>query len=76
MRTKRSFRWKDRFSLAIDAIDPIPRFRETGSNVREALINEQIKCKNYLPAQPSVKFKALSAATVVNSALKEAPEDG
>ena len=47
MRTKRSFRWKDRFSLAIDAIDRIPRFRETGSSVREALINEQIKCKHH-----------------------------
>ncbi len=28
----------DRFSLAIDAIDRIPRFRETGSGVREALL--------------------------------------
>jgi xylulose-5-phosphate/fructose-6-phosphate phosphoketolase len=37
----------DRFSLAIDAIDRIPRFAETGSSVREALINEQIKCKNH-----------------------------
>ena len=37
----------DRFSLAIDAIDRIPRFRETGSSVREALINEQIKCKHH-----------------------------
>ena len=34
-------------SLAIDAIDRIPRYRETGSGVREALINEQIACKNH-----------------------------
>jgi xylulose-5-phosphate/fructose-6-phosphate phosphoketolase len=37
----------DRFSLAIDAIDRIPRFREVGSAVREALLNEQIRCRNY-----------------------------
>jgi xylulose-5-phosphate/fructose-6-phosphate phosphoketolase len=37
----------DRYSLAIDAIDRIPRFRETGSSVREALLNEQIACKNH-----------------------------
>ena len=34
----------DRFSLAIDAIDRMPRFRVTGANVREALVNEQIAC--------------------------------
>ena len=37
----------DRFSLAIDAIDRIPRFRETGSSVREALQNQQIACMNH-----------------------------
>ena len=37
----------DRFSLAIDAIDRMPRFRVTGSNVREALRNEQIACQNH-----------------------------
>ena len=37
----------DRFSLAIDAIDRIPRFSDIGSGFREALLNEQIKCKNY-----------------------------
>jgi xylulose-5-phosphate/fructose-6-phosphate phosphoketolase len=37
----------DRFSLAIDAIDRIPRFKVTGSGVREALLNEQIACKNH-----------------------------
>jgi len=37
----------DRFSLAIDAIDRMPRFRVTGSSVREALLNEQIACENH-----------------------------
>ena len=37
----------DRFTLAMDAIDRIPRYRDTGSEVREALLNEQIACKNY-----------------------------
>jgi len=37
----------DRFSLAIDAIDRMSRFRITGSGVREALRNEQIACENH-----------------------------
>jgi len=37
----------DRFSLAIDAIDRMPRFRVTGSGAREALLNQQIACKNH-----------------------------
>jgi xylulose-5-phosphate/fructose-6-phosphate phosphoketolase len=37
----------DRFSLAIDAIDRIPRISEKGSSVREALLNEQISCLNH-----------------------------
>jgi phosphoketolase len=37
----------DRFSLAIDAIDRIPRFRVTGSSAREALLNQQLACKNH-----------------------------
>ncbi|MGE0824357.1 MAG: phosphoketolase [Candidatus Binatia bacterium] len=37
----------DRFSLAIDAIDRIPRFRVTGAHVREALVNQQIACKEH-----------------------------
>jgi len=37
----------DRFSLAIDAIDRIPRFRETGSSVRESLLDQQIACKQH-----------------------------
>lgn len=37
----------DRFSLAIDAIDRMPRFRVKGASVREALVNEQIACKRH-----------------------------
>jgi xylulose-5-phosphate/fructose-6-phosphate phosphoketolase len=37
----------DRFSLAIDAIDRIPRFSETASSVRETLLDRQIACKHY-----------------------------
>jgi xylulose-5-phosphate/fructose-6-phosphate phosphoketolase len=37
----------DRFSIAIDAIDRMPRFCVTGSSVREQLLNEQIACKNH-----------------------------
>ena len=37
----------DRFSLAIDAIDRMPRFRTAGSNARDALLNQQIACKNH-----------------------------
>ena len=37
----------DRFSLAIDAIDRMPRCRVTGASAREALLNQQIACKNH-----------------------------
>ncbi len=37
----------DRFSLAIDAIDRVVRFRATGSSAREALLNQQIACRNH-----------------------------
>jgi xylulose-5-phosphate/fructose-6-phosphate phosphoketolase len=37
----------DRFSLAIDAIDRMPRFRDTGSSAREALLNQQIAYRNH-----------------------------
>jgi xylulose-5-phosphate/fructose-6-phosphate phosphoketolase len=37
----------DRFSLAIDAIDRMPRFRNVASHVREALLDRQIDCCNY-----------------------------
>jgi len=37
----------DRFTLAMDAIDRIPRFRVTGASVREALLDEQIACTQH-----------------------------
>jgi len=37
----------DRFSLAIDAIDRMPRFQVTGASARERLSNEQIACKQH-----------------------------
>ena len=37
----------DRFSLAIDAIDRMPRFQVTGAGVREALLNQQIAAKGH-----------------------------
>ena len=37
----------DRFSLAIDAIDRMPRFHVTGAGVREALLDQQIACKQH-----------------------------
>src|SRR2546426_5630857 len=37
----------DRFSLAIDAIDRIPRYRTRGAEVREHLYNQQIASKNH-----------------------------
>jgi len=37
----------DRFSLAIDAIDRMPRFGATGVSAREALVNEQIACEKH-----------------------------
>ena len=37
----------DRFSLAIDAIDRMPRFRVKGAGVREALVNEQIAAEQH-----------------------------
>src|SRR5437867_2428241 len=37
----------DRFSLAIDAIDRMPRIRDKGAHVREALLDQQIACKNH-----------------------------
>jgi xylulose-5-phosphate/fructose-6-phosphate phosphoketolase len=37
----------DRFSLAIDAIDRMPRFQVTGAGARERLRNEQIACEEH-----------------------------
>lgn len=37
----------DRFSLAIDAIDRVPKLREIGSHAKEKFRNQQIVCRNY-----------------------------
>jgi len=37
----------DRFSLAIDAIDRIPRFHVTGAGAREELVNQRIACQEH-----------------------------
>ena len=37
----------DRFSLAIDAIDRVPRFHVTGAGAREELLNQQIAAKGH-----------------------------
>jgi xylulose-5-phosphate/fructose-6-phosphate phosphoketolase len=37
----------DRFSLAIDAIDRIPRFQVRGADIRELLLNRQITSQNH-----------------------------
>ena len=37
----------DRFTLAIDAIDRIPRLRVTAASVREELVNRRIACEQY-----------------------------
>jgi xylulose-5-phosphate/fructose-6-phosphate phosphoketolase len=37
----------DRFTLAIDAIDRVPRLRVTAAGVRDELVNEQIACQQY-----------------------------
>jgi xylulose-5-phosphate/fructose-6-phosphate phosphoketolase len=37
----------DRFSLAIDVIDRVPRLQVAGAHVKEWLRNQQIECRNY-----------------------------
>jgi len=37
----------DRFTLAIDAIDRVPSLQVRGSHAREALLSEQLDCRNY-----------------------------
>jgi xylulose-5-phosphate/fructose-6-phosphate phosphoketolase len=37
----------DRFSLAMDAIDRVPRLRAIGAHLRQRLRNEQLDCQNY-----------------------------
>jgi xylulose-5-phosphate/fructose-6-phosphate phosphoketolase len=37
----------DRFSLAIDAIDRIPKLQEIGAHAKEKFRNQQIECRNH-----------------------------
>jgi xylulose-5-phosphate/fructose-6-phosphate phosphoketolase len=37
----------DRFSLAIDAIDRVPRLQRIGAHAKEEFRNLQIECQNY-----------------------------
>ncbi len=37
----------DRFTLAIDAIDRVPRLRVIGAHAREELLNRRIECSSY-----------------------------
>jgi len=37
----------DRFSLAMDVIDRVPRLQKVGGHAKERFLNEQIACRNY-----------------------------
>jgi xylulose-5-phosphate/fructose-6-phosphate phosphoketolase len=37
----------DRFSLAMDAIDRVPRLQKIGGHAKERFLNQQIECRNY-----------------------------
>jgi xylulose-5-phosphate/fructose-6-phosphate phosphoketolase len=37
----------DRFSLAMDVIDRVPRLQKVGGHAKERFLNEQILCRNY-----------------------------
>jgi xylulose-5-phosphate/fructose-6-phosphate phosphoketolase len=37
----------DRFSLAMDVIDRVPRLQRTGGHAKERFLNQQIECRNY-----------------------------
>jgi len=37
----------DRFSLAIDAIDRVPRLQKVGAHAKEKFRNQQIACRAY-----------------------------
>ncbi|MGI4811186.1 MAG: phosphoketolase family protein [Janthinobacterium lividum] len=41
----------DRFTLAMDAIDRMPALRARGAHAREALLDRQIKCRQYAYAE-------------------------
>ena len=37
----------DRFSLAMDVIDRVPRLQRIGAHAKERFLNQQIECRNY-----------------------------
>jgi xylulose-5-phosphate/fructose-6-phosphate phosphoketolase len=37
----------DRFSLAIDVIDRVPRLKVAGAHAKEYFRNQQIECRSY-----------------------------
>ena len=37
----------DRFSLAMDAIDRVPRLQKIGGHAKDRFLNQQIECRNY-----------------------------
>ncbi len=37
----------DRFSLAMDVIDRVPRLQKIGAHAKERFLNQQIECRNY-----------------------------
>jgi xylulose-5-phosphate/fructose-6-phosphate phosphoketolase len=37
----------DRFTLAIDVIDRVPKLKTTGAHAKEKFKNEQMACKRY-----------------------------
>jgi len=37
----------DRFSLAMDVIDRVPRLQKIGGHSKDRFLNQQIRCKNY-----------------------------
>jgi xylulose-5-phosphate/fructose-6-phosphate phosphoketolase len=37
----------DRFSLAIDVIDRVPKLRPIGAHAKQALLDQQIECRQY-----------------------------
>jgi len=37
----------DRFSLAMDVVDRVPRLQKIGGHAKERFLNQQIKCRNY-----------------------------
>ena len=40
----------DRFSLAMDVIDRVPRLQRIGAHAKERFLNQQIECVNYAHA--------------------------